>query len=45
MSENNALDIVQEIIDLHVQFPNDMEFGNEVRRIVWERIHKDNPTY
>lgn len=45
MSNNNALEIVQEILELHSQFPNDMDFGGEVRKLVWDRIHQDNPSY
>lgn len=45
MSENNALKIVEEILQLHVDYPNDMEFAEKVRAIIWERIHKNNANY
>jgi len=44
-SKNNALDIVQEILELHVQYPNDQEFGGEVRKIMWNKVHGNTATY
>lgn len=45
MSENNALRIVEELLQLHVDEPNDMEFGGKVRELIWNKIHKDNANY
>ena len=45
MSENNALKIVEELLQLHVDYPNDMELGEKVRELIWNKIHKDNANY
>jgi len=45
MEDNNALEIVKQILELHVQYPNDQEFGGEVRSIIWEMIHGQTATY
>ena len=45
MEKNNALEIVKEIMELHVQEPNDMEFGGKVRSLVWAMIHEGNANY
>ena len=45
MENNNALEIVKQILELHVQYPNDQEFGGEVRSIIWEMIHGQTATY
>ena len=45
MSENNTLSIVQEIMQLHVDYPNDMEFGGKVRELIWDKVHKNNANY
>ena len=45
MEDNNALEIVKEIVELHVKYPNDMEFGEAVRSMVWAMIHEGNVTH
>jgi hypothetical protein len=45
MENNNTLEIVQKIIELHVEYPNDAEFAKHVRSIVWNIIHEDNSTH
>jgi len=45
MEDNNALEVVKRIMELHVQHPNDQEFGGKVRGIIWEMIHGDNANY
>lgn len=45
MEDNNALEIVKEIMELHVKYPNDMEFGGAVRSLVWTMIHEGNANY
>ena len=45
MEDNNALEIVKEIMELHVQEPNDIEFGGKVRSLVWAMIHDGNANY
>ena len=42
MENNNTLEIVQKIIELHVEYQNDAEFAKHVRSIVWNIIHEDN---
>jgi len=42
---NNSLEIVKQIMELHVQEPNDMEFGGKVRMLVWDMVHKNNANY
>lgn len=43
MQNNTTLE--QTLVDLHQQFPNDMEFGAAVRRIVWQNIQDNSPAY
>ena len=45
MEDNNALEIVNQIMELHVEYPNDQEFGGKVRSIIWEMIHGNTATY
>jgi hypothetical protein len=45
MENNNALEVVKQIMELHVEYPNDQEFGGKVRNIIWEMIHGDNANY
>jgi len=45
MEDNNALEIVQQIMELHVQHPNDQEFGGKVRMLIWDMVHANNAKY
>lgn len=45
MEDNNALQIVQQIMELQTQYPNDMEFGGKVRMLIWDMVHADNANY
>jgi len=45
MEENNALEIVKQIMELHTQEPNDMEFGGKVRMLMWDMVHAGNANY
>ena len=33
------------LIQLHQQYPNDMEFGAAVRELVWQKIQDNSPAY
>lgn len=45
MEENNALEIVKQIMELQTEFPNDMEFGGKVRMLIWDMVHAHNANY
>jgi len=36
------MDLEQQIIDLHKQYPNDMELGEQVRIMAWSLMKKEN---
>lgn len=37
--------LMETLLKLHVEQPNDMEFGGEIRKIVWKYIQENNPPY
>lgn len=39
------LTLMEQLLKLHSEEPNDMEFGGEVRKIVWKYIEENNPPY
>lgn len=36
------MDLEQQIIDLHKQYPNDMELGEQVRVLAWSLMKNEN---
>ena len=36
------MDLEQQIIDLHKQYPNDMELGEQVRVLAWSLMKQEN---
>jgi len=38
-------DLMTTLIELHTKHPNDMNFGGEVRQIVWQHIQDNSPAY
>jgi hypothetical protein len=38
-------ELMQKLLKLHSENPNDMTFGNEVRKLVWEHIQQNSPAY
>lgn len=38
-------DLMEKLVELHTQHPNDFELGGEVRKLVWEHIQNTNPAY
>ena len=43
--DNNALKIVQRLLDLNIEEQDDAEFGKRVRKVLWEMIHSQNANY
>lgn len=37
--------LMQTLVELHTQFPNDQELGAEVRILVWQYIRNNSPSY
>jgi len=37
--------LMEQLLKLHSEEPNDMLFGGEVRKIVWKFIQENNPPY
>jgi hypothetical protein len=38
-------ELMATLIQLHQENPNDLEFGGEVRKLVWEHISNNSPAY
>jgi hypothetical protein len=41
--EDNKL--MTQLVELHTENPNDMEFGASVRKLVWDYIQQNSPAY
>lgn len=37
--------LMQLLLKLHTEFPNNTQFGEEIRKIVWQYIQDNNPAY
>lgn len=38
-------ELMEKLVQLHTQYPNDFELGGAVRQMVWEHIQDNNPAY
>ena len=40
-----ANELMVQLVELHTKNPNDMSFGSEFRKIVWQYIQDNSPAY
>lgn len=40
-----ATDLMDILVQLHTENPNDMELGAAVRKLVWDHIRDNSPAY
>ena len=45
MANKKETELMQLLVKLHQENPNDFELGSRVRQLVWEHIQDNSPAY